>query len=134
MTTTIPQNTETRLRRRERRRTFITFFSIVLSIYGLINLYIFIRLKAAVPADSWFSPVFIGLFLMIAVSYFAGQYLESKYSTVLSDVLSWVGALWLGAMTWFFLAAVLIDFIRVLNHFLHFFPHTWYDDPMKVRE
>src|SRR5947207_11039892 len=106
MTTTIPQNTETRLRRRERRRTFITFFSIVFSIYTLINFYIFIRLKQTVPADSWFFPVFVALFLLVALSYFAGQYLESKYSTVLSDVISWVGALWLCAMTWFFLASV----------------------------
>jgi predicted MPP superfamily phosphohydrolase len=126
-------NLETRVRRKERRRAFLTFFSIVFAIYGLINYYIYARLNAAIPSDSWFAPVFLPLFLFVALSYFAGQYLESKSSSFASDLLSWIGAFWLGAMTWFFLAAVLLDLVRLFNYLIPFLPRGIYEHPIESK-
>ncbi|MFI5201674.1 MAG: metallophosphoesterase [Candidatus Kapaibacterium sp.] len=105
---------ETRLRRRERRRSFLFFLSIVLGIYSLINFYIFLRIDAAVPAHSWFHGIFIPLFLIITLAFLAGEVLEHKRSTALGKVLTWIGAFWLGAMTWFFLAFVILDFAKLI--------------------
>jgi len=126
-------NPEARIRRRERLRGFLIFFSIVFTVYGLINYYIFVRLHQAIPADSWFASIFIPLFLFVALSYFAGQYLESKSSSLISDFLSWIGAIWLGAMTWFFLAVVNIDVARLLNSFIAFLPLSRYEHPVETK-
>jgi predicted MPP superfamily phosphohydrolase len=132
MTKPIP-TPEARVRRRERLRGFLIFFSIVFSVYGLINYYIFVRLHQAIPENSWFSPFFVPLFLFVALSYFVGQFLESKSSSFISDVLSWIGAFWLGAMTWFFLAVVIIDLVRLLDHFLRFLPRSWFEHPIETK-
>ncbi len=113
---------EVRLRRRERRRSFLAFFSIVFTIYALINWYIFARLEAAIPRNSWIHSGFLPIFLFLAACYLVGQYLESKSSTLLSDILTWIGSFWLGAMTWFFLAAVVLDLARLANALFAFIP------------
>jgi predicted MPP superfamily phosphohydrolase len=117
---------ETRERQRERRQSFLLFFSIAFSIYGLINLYIYIRLHQSIPEGSWVRPLFTVLFIFVALSYIVGQYLESKSTSFLSNALTWIGAFWLGMMTWFFLAAILIDLVRLADHFIHFLPLAWY--------
>jgi len=57
--------------------------------------------------------MFLPLFLFIALAFLAGEILEHKRSTVFGKALTWVGSFWLGAMTWFFLALVLFDLVRV---------------------
>ncbi|HEX5315042.1 MAG TPA: metallophosphoesterase, partial [Candidatus Kapabacteria bacterium] len=105
---------ETKLRRRERRRSFLLFFSIVLGIYGLINFYIFVRLDVAIPVECWFRPVFLPLFLFIALAFLAGELLEHQRSTAFGTVLTWIGAFWLGAITWFLLAFAILDFAKLI--------------------
>jgi uncharacterized protein len=117
---------EVRDRRRERRKMFLRFFSVIFSVYGLINFYIFHRLHQSIPADSAFASVFSWLFWAVSLSYFVGQFMEAKIRSVVSDVLTWIGAFWLGMMTWFFLGVVIIDLIRLLDWPLHFLPSAWY--------
>ncbi|HWF44854.1 MAG TPA: metallophosphoesterase [Candidatus Kapabacteria bacterium] len=124
---------ELRERKRERRRSFLIFFSIIFSIYALINWYIFARLHSSIPDGCWFRPIFTPLFIVIALSYFVGQYLESKSTSVISDALTWIGAFWLGIMTWFFLAAVIVDLVRLADYFIGFLPRTWYDHPLETK-
>ena len=117
---------ESRLRRRERRRSFSLFFSIVLGIYGLINFYIFTRIDAAIPANAWFRIVFIPLFLFLALAFLAGEVLEHKSSTAVGKVLTRIGAFWLGAMTWFFLAFLILDLAKLIFGFfsIHYLQET----------
>ena len=124
---------ETRDRQRERRRSFLLFFSIIFSIYGSINLYIFIRLHQSIPEGSWIRPLFTALFIFVALSYIVGQFLESKSTSFVSDALTWIGAFWLGMMTWFFLATILIDLVRLADYFIHFLPTSWYEHSMQTK-
>ena len=119
---------ETRERRHGRLRSFLIFFSIVFSVYGLIQFYIYSRLMQAIPPASWLSGALPYIFVPIALSYFVGQYLEHKFQSRISDVLTWIGAFWLGMMTWLFLAAVLVDLVRLIDWPLHILPSTWYAD------
>ncbi len=115
-----PNNTilETRERQHQRRRSFLSFFSIALGIYALINVYIFSRLSHAVPDGCWFHPVLLPLFIFIALSYIAGQFLEHQSSSMVSKLLTWIGSFWLGAMTWFFAAFLILDIVKFLVGFI----------------
>jgi uncharacterized protein len=105
---------ETRERQQGRRRSFLSFFSIALGLYALVNAYIFIRLSHAVPEDCWFHPVFLPLFIFVALSYIAGQFLEHKSSTFVSSMLTWIGSFWLGAITWFLPIFIVIDLLKLV--------------------
>lgn len=118
MTTPKNQILESRERKQSRRRSFRSFFSIAFGIYALINAYIFARLNNAIPPDCWFHPIFIPVFILVALSYLAGQFLEYKSSSIFSEILTWIGAFWLGAMTWFFLAFVIVDLLKFLLGFV----------------
>jgi predicted MPP superfamily phosphohydrolase len=105
---------ETRERQQGRRRSFLSFFSIALGLYALINAYIFVRLNHAVPDGCWFHPILLPLFLFIALSYIAGQFLEHKSSTTVSSALTWIGSFWLGAITWFLPAFLILDLVKLV--------------------
>jgi len=100
----------------------ILFIAVFLSIVGGINFYVFIRGLQSIPIGSGYRTVYIILFWIVAVSFFAGRILENYRPSFLSDLLIWVGSFWFAALFYFLLAAVLIDILRALNHFLPFFP------------
>ncbi|MGE5402354.1 MAG: metallophosphoesterase [Ignavibacteriales bacterium] len=100
----------------------VLFFSIVLLFYGLINYYIFIRGWQAIPADSILRSYYLVIFLLLSLSYIIGRVLERRALYGLSDIFVWLGAFWLGAMVYFFFAVLLVDFLRLVNHFTGVFP------------
>jgi len=113
---------------------FLIFFSIVLTIYGLVNYYIFVRGFQAIPADSALRSAYIFLFLLVAASFIAGRFLERAYLSWFSDVLVWVGSFWLGAMLYFFLLILFLDIIRLANHFFPLYPKFILDNYAKTKE
>ena len=58
-----------------RKINFIIFFSIALSIYALINYYIFIREWEAAGRSAW-RMLYVAAFLLLTLSYIAGRFLE----------------------------------------------------------
>lgn len=112
---------------------FLIFLTIVLVVYGAVNFYIFIRGFQAIPPGSgwrtWFSLIFWGL----ASTFILARILERAYPSLLSGIITWIGSFWLGFMLFFFLSVVLIDLLRLLNSFLHFFPSWIYTDPLQTR-
>jgi len=113
---------------------FLIFFSIVLTIYGLVNYYIFVRGFQAIPADSALRSAYIFLFLFVAASFIAGRFLERAYLSWFSDVLVWVGSFWLGAMLYFFLLILFLDIIRLANHFFPLYPKFILANYAKTKE
>jgi hypothetical protein len=101
---------------------FLIFFSIVMLIYASINYYIYARAMQAIPATSSFRIWFKWGFLLLASAYVTGRIMERVYLSTFSDLLTWVGAFWLAIMVYGFLFVVLIDFIRLTNHFTGFLP------------
>ena len=101
--------------------TFIIFFSIVITIYGLVNYYVFIRGWQAVPQHSRLRTIYLVCFLFLALSYIIGRLLEKIWLSTISDIFVWIGSFWLAAFFYFFLIVLVLDFLRLINHWLLFF-------------
>lgn len=96
------------------------FFGIVFSVYGLINYYILRRAVPSVPES--YKTLFLVVAIFIIVSFFAGRFLERVWVSFFSDLLIWVGSVWIAFMVYFFLALIIIDLFRLLNFIIPFFP------------
>ncbi len=110
----------------------IIFFSIVFSIYGLINFYIAKRIISVVPDNLKNLSIIVLVFLIL--SYIAGRILENYWVSYISDFLIWCGSFWIAVMFYSFLFLFAIDLIRILNHFLQFFPSFITENPDKVKK
>ena len=100
----------------------ILFFAVFFFIYGLVNFYIFLRGWEAIPSDSPLRVPYLALFLFLALAFIAGRFLERAWLSPVSAVLIWIGSFWLAAMLYFLLAVVLLDLLRLVNHFIPLFP------------
>jgi uncharacterized protein len=101
---------------------FLLFFAIFLAVLGLVSFYIFIRGLQSIPPHSSLRHAYSITFWIVALSYFAGRLLEKVWSSALSDLLIWMGSFWLAAVLYFLITVVLLDLLRLANHFIPFFP------------
>ena len=113
---------------------FVIFFSIALSVYALINYYIFIREWEAGGFQSTWRTVYVAAFLLLSLSFIAGRMLERVSLSWLSSTLVLLGSFWLAAMVYFLLFAFAIDIIRLLNFIVPFFPPFLTVDPERTKE
>ncbi len=117
-----------------RTQTFIVFFSIVLILYGLLNLYVFLRgLQAISPASPW-RIWFTAVFWCIAAMYIAARLLEKFLPVPVDTLLIWGGSIWLGAMAYLVVILLGIDIIRLLNALFPFFPAWITDNIVKAKQ
>ncbi|MBI3586416.1 MAG: metallophosphoesterase [Ignavibacteriales bacterium] len=107
-----------------RKVQFLIFFSIALSIYGLINFYVFLRGWEALSFTPELKLYYIPAFLFISLSYIVGRLLERVMLNWVSSLFVWIGSFWLAAMTYVVLALLSMDFLRLINHFIHLFPQA----------
>lgn len=98
------------------------FLTIFFTIYAAVNYYIFIRGWQALSSVSYLKPFYAVMFVIAALSYIAAKFLDGKVSHFLYEALIWIGSFWFAFMLYFFLSVVLIDFLRLLNWKLNFFP------------
>lgn len=98
----------------------LIFFGIVFSVYGLINYYIIRRCMSVVPVE--YKTTFLIAAIIIAASYIAGRLIENAWISPVSIVLTWIGSFWLAIMTYTFLFLIVVDLLRLVNHFIPFFP------------
>lgn len=96
------------------------FLSIVFTIYGLINFYILRRALTVVSPQH--KTLFLIIAVFIVVSYIAGRFLDRVWISPISSGLIWIGSFWLAFMIYIFMALVIVDLLRLINHFIHFFP------------
>jgi hypothetical protein len=112
----------------------IIFFSIALSVYALINYYIFIREWEAGGHNSSWRTIYIAAFLLLSLSYIAGRFLERYKISWFSSTLVFLGSFWLAAMVYFLFFALAIDILRLLNFILPFFPPSLSLNPERTKE
>ena len=112
---------------------FIIFIAIVLVIYGLVNSYIFIRGLQAIPAGSVWRGWYIAAFWSIAFMFVLARFMERAYPCAFTGVITWIGSFWLAFMLYFILVALFIDLARVINHFFHIFPGSFYTDYQQTK-
>jgi len=103
---------------------FLIFFGIVLTVYSLVNYYIFSRglrtLETGNPLRIWY---IIG-FIFLSASFILGRVLEKVYLSHLSDLFTWAGSFWLAAMLYFFLIVLVVDLVRLADYFVPFLHHV----------
>jgi predicted MPP superfamily phosphohydrolase len=87
--------------------SFVIFFSIVLTIYAMVNFY---RI------------IFLYTFIFLVLSYPLGRLAESVTRNIFTDCLVIIGSFYLGMMVYSFLSILLIDIFRLLHHFFSIFP------------
>lgn len=106
------------------------FFIVILLIWLLLVAYTFIRGNQAflsVPAVRW---VYLALMTISFLSFFAGFFLNEFLSPMLGKTISFIGYSFLILSIYLFFSFLMIDIVRLLNHFLHFIPdeakfRTW---------
>lgn len=97
--------------------SFLTIFSIL---YGIINFYIFIH--GFTVLEDAIRTYYTLLFCLLATSFFIGRYLERRKLYSISKFFVWTGSLWFGAILYFFISAVLIDLVLLVNIVFKFLP------------
>lgn len=98
------------------------FLIIVLSIYSLVNIYLFIRGWQGLEALPYLRPYYTALFVVLFLSYIIGRILMKVSPGVFSGIMMWTGSYYMVFMLYFFLLIVLFDLFRLLNLGFHFFP------------
>jgi predicted MPP superfamily phosphohydrolase len=99
-------------------------------VYALINYYLYIRGSQALSLPPALKTVYLVVYLAIALSFIAGRFLERYGVVSLGIPLNWIGSFWFGAMTYFFFIVVTVDFLRVINLWVHFFPSYITENPV----
>jgi uncharacterized protein len=99
------------------------FFTIFFTVYAAVNYYIFIRGWQALSGAAYLKPFYAIIFILAAASYILAKFLDGKIPHAIYDAMIWIGSFWFAFMLYFFLSIVLIDFLRLLNWKLNFFPH-----------
>lgn len=111
---------------------FVVIVSAIFSIYGLANYYIYIRGIQALRPAGIFHAVYVVTFIFLAVSFIASVFLERADIITLGRPMSWIGSFWLAAFVYLFLIVVAIDFLRLMNHFVPFFPAFIVSNPSRA--
>ena len=97
---------------------YVLFAGVLLPVNG----YIFMRGWQTLPEKRVFRWPYAGLYLFLSLSYFVGRAIEKVSICAASDALFWTGSFWFGIMLYLFIAALLVDAVRLLNRFLPFLP------------
>jgi len=105
-----------------RTTSFLIFFGTVLLIYFSINFLIYSRGLQAFSLSPTWRKGYIAAFWLIVSCFIVGEILEHTHSSLASECIYRIGAFWLAFMLYFSLAILLIDVIRLFNHFFHFLP------------
>lgn len=98
------------------------FFIVFISIYTLINSYIFIRGWQSLSYLPFLKPFYIIVFLLFSLSYIFIKIFSEKIPPFLHDSLLWIGSFWFAFLLYFVLILLLIDFVRLIDHFVPFLP------------
>lgn len=100
----------------------ILVVGLLFAVYGLINFYVFARGGQSIPPGSTLRSAYAIIFWILAFSLIAGRVLERYWTSPLSDLLVWMGSFWIGAVVYFFIAAVCLDLVRLMNRLVPFLP------------
>ena len=92
----------------------IVFFTIVLAIYTLLNIYLFSKGYKAIPCLQDNKLLYGIVFFLLAALFIVAKILESKHSSVITDILNIVGGFWLAFMLYGFIFFILSDIILLI--------------------
>ncbi len=111
----------------------ILFITIVTIIYGLVNYYLFSRAIQVFPSGSPYQAWFIIAFWLIVSTFILARILERVYPCGFTGVITWIGSFWLAFMLYFLMVVILIDLVRLSDHFFHWLPSIIFSDYQKTK-
>ncbi len=103
----------------------LVFLLVVLSVYGLVNFYIFrrgLQALAAYPRSRW---IFIAAFLALVLAYPAGRILMGLGRNSAAGLVVKAGSFHLALMIYLLLGVIVIDLSRLVNSLWPFVPKAW---------
>jgi predicted MPP superfamily phosphohydrolase len=106
-----------------RASVFVIFLSIVLFIYFVVNFYIFRRGWQALSGAGTYRTIFLIGFLILVLSYPLGRFAEHFSRNGFTEFLVFLGSIYLGIMVYALFLVLIIDLLRLVNHFTGFFPN-----------
>lgn len=101
---------------------FIIFFATVITIYGLLSLYVYSKGLQVFPQGTAARQYYKIVFLFLSVSYIIARILERIWLSPVSDIFTWIGSFWLAAFFYFLLIVIVIDLVRLFNYIIPFIP------------
>jgi len=103
--------------------SFIIFLSVVLGIYFSASIYIFFHGLHSLSEMRFLKIFYIIAFIAVTLSYIVARFLlgYGNYSWFSYFFLT-VGSFWMAALVYFFLISLSADLIRLINHFIPFYP------------
>ncbi len=103
----------------------LIFFLIVLTIYSLVNIYIFYKGYNAIPVLKEKRLIYASFFFVLAGIFIVAKILESRHSSVITDALNIVGGFWLAFMLYGFLFFLISDVVLLILRIPGFIdPHS----------
>lgn len=107
----------------------IVFLAVALTVYGLLNFYIGRRGWQAWTGAGLPGGVFIGVFVFLMAAYPLGRFLEHGLHAGAGGVLLQVGSFHFVVLLYGVLLALLVDFFRLADRVVPFFPAPVRRDP-----
>lgn len=90
------------------------FLIVVFSVYFLGNAYIYIKGINAISGLKENRLLYTLIFVLLALTFIVAKVLESRHSTVLTDVLNIIGGFWMGFLVYGFFFFLLSDIIGLI--------------------
>ncbi len=112
---------------------FFIFFSIVITLYSLLNFLVYIRGIQALSGYPLLKPWYSVIFGILALTYIVGRFLEKTSLVLTSEVLTRIGSFWLAAFFYFLLVILVFDILRAINYFLPYFPEFVVANYLKIK-
>ena len=100
------------------------YLIIALTIYALINLYVLRRAWQGAAGMGWVRPLVLGILLFLTLAYPVARFLERIIPGWLTESLDRLGSVYFVVMFYAFFILLLIDLLRLANHFLPLFPQS----------
>jgi predicted MPP superfamily phosphohydrolase len=93
---------------------FLIFLSIVFSVYFIGNAYIFIKGYNILPPVREKKILYTIIFIVAAIAFIAAKLLESRHSSVITDILNIIGGFWMAFLLYGFLFLILSDIVAII--------------------
>ncbi len=92
----------------------IIFFTVVLLIYSLANIYIFYKGYNAISLLRDHRLLYSLVFFLLAFTFVAAKLIESRHSSIITDALNIIGGFWMAFLLYGFLFLLLSDIVLLL--------------------
>jgi hypothetical protein len=112
---------------------FIIFFAVVISVFGLAGYYIYSRFSQAFGGTFLNSRIVTYIYIFLVSSIFIGYMLQSVSVNLLSETMVRIGSTTMGILFYVLLFLLFFDLLRLINHFLPFYPDFITTNNQKVK-